>query len=82
MKLSDINISTVKSVINELDSEFHTRDVSENIQMEQSHPRIYNKGAYHSVVGRVLGRNSAYLNIKYIDEGNNRGAIWRKNLSF
>ena len=78
MKLSDINIPILKSIINELGSEFHTRDVSENILMEQTHQDIYDEYAFHSVVGRVLGANASYLNIKYVNEGNNRGALWRK----
>lgn len=79
MKLSDINKSILSSIINELDSEFQTKDVSENVLMKRTHPEIYNEAAFHSCVGRVLGANSSYLNIQYVDEGNNRGVVWRKN---
>jgi len=78
LELSDIKVCILKCVIDDLDVEFHTRDVSENILMAQTHPEYFDKGAYHSVVGRVIGANVAYLNIMYVYEGNERGALWRK----
>jgi hypothetical protein len=79
MELSDINICIVKCVVDELDSHFYTRDVSEHNLMTQVHSSFVHEWAYHSVVGRVIGANVAYLNIKYVNKGNDRGALWRKN---
>jgi len=78
MKLDDINISILRSAIVELGREFHTKDVSEHTLMLQAHSIFLDEYAYHSVVGRVLGANATDLNINFVDEGNERGALWRK----
>ena len=78
MNLNDINIASIRTVIEKLGREFHTKDVSEHNLMIKSHSIFIAEYAYHSVVGRVSGRNTTNLNIKYIDEGNERGALWRK----
>ena len=78
MELKDINIAIIRSTIEKLGREFHTKDVSEHNLMIKAHSIFVDEYAYHSVVGRVLGRNTANFNIMYFDEGNERGALWRK----
>ena len=78
MKLSDIDIEVVAIVIEDLEDEFYTRDVSEDFYMARAHSHLINEFAYHSVVGRVIGANTSYLHIQEITKDNPRGSLWRK----
>ena len=80
MRFEDINLQILEKVISYLGPRFFTKDVSEHPQMIREHQEFVDNGvdAYHSVVGRVIGRYYYFLKVKEIGRDPSRGRLWEK----
>jgi len=84
--LDNINRNVILQAVNELPDQFSTKDVSENVNVINAHPKLYKHTHYHAFIGKFL-QNKLYDHdgnkiLIEIASKRSRGSVWQKANSF
>lgn len=80
MKFDEIQFSLIKRFVQKKrEAGFYTKDISNNSEMLEAHGiDPDNPGNYHSIVGRLLGKNRFELRINETGKDSDKGSFWEK----
>lgn len=79
MKQSEVRFGVVERVVARLPVEFHSRDVSEAVEVIDAHGRLASEFNYHAMIGKALSGARGRLQISEVAKNHRgRGSLWQK----